>query len=139
MKVNNFPSLTWNFLKINNASLESVEGIQAEPSVSLVDGVAACGADGSFASIATGMGAEFDAAFDELKLKARKFSVAAGKKTDTVRVVYSAENDSCVDEIQIAAGEGSESNFIFAFKSAEGFDGTIGAVSYTHLTLPTKA
>ena len=127
MKVNNFPSLTWNFLKINNASLESVEGIQAEPSVSLVDGVAACGADGSFASIATGMGAEFDAAFDELKLKARKFSVAAGKKTDTVRVVYSAENDSCVDEIQIAAGEGSESNFIFTFKSSENFSGTVGA------------
>lgn len=127
MKVNNFPSLTWNFLKINNASLESVEGIQAEPSVSLVDGVAACGADGSFASIATGMGAEFDSAFDELKLKARKFSVAAGKKTDTVRVVYSAENDSCVDEIQIAAGEGSESNFIFTFKSSENFSGTVGA------------
>ena len=127
MKVNNFPSLTWNFLKINNASLESVEGIQAEPSVSLVDGVAACGADGSFASIATGMGAEFDAAFDELKLKARKFSVDAGKKTDTVRVVYSAENDSCVDEIQIAAGEGSESNFIFTFKSSENFSGTVGA------------
>ena len=127
MKVNNFPSLTWNFLKINNASLESVEGIQAEPSVSLVDGVAACGADGSFALIATGMGAEFDAAFDELKLKARKFSVAAGKKTDTVRVVYSAENDSCVDEIQIAAGEGSESNFIFTFKSSENFSGTVGA------------
>lgn len=127
MKVNNFPSLTWNFLKINNASLESVEGIQAEPSVSLVDGVAACGADGSFASIATGMGAEFDAAFDGLKFKARKFSVDAGKKTDTVRVVYSAENDSCVDEIQIAAGEGSESNFIFTFKSSENFSGTVGA------------
>ena len=128
MKVNNFPSLTWNFLKINNASLESVEGIQAEPSVSLVDGVAAVESGCKcFDSIATGMGAEFDSAFDGLKFKARKFSVDAGKKTDTVRVVYSAENDSCVDEIQIAAGEGSESNFIFTFKSSENFSGTVGA------------
>lgn len=127
MKVNNFPSLTWNFLKINNTELGGLEGIQAEPSVSLVDGVAVSEADDSFASIATGMGAEFDSAFDGLKLNARKFSVAAGKKTDVVRVVYSAEKDSCVDEIQIAAGEGSESNFIFTFKSSENFSGTVGA------------
>lgn len=128
MKANNFPSLTWNFLKINNTSLESIEGSQCEPAVSLADGVAAVESKCKcFDSIATGMGAEFDAAFDELKPKARKFSVAAGKKTDASRIEYSADKGNALDEIQIVAEEGSESNFIFAFKSAEGFDGTIGA------------
>lgn len=127
MKVNNFPSLTWNFLKINNTELDALEGIQTEAAVSLVDGVESAESDDSFAAIATGMGAEFDSAYDAFKLKARNFAVASGKKTDTVRFEYSAEKESCVDEIQIKAQEGSESNFIFVFKSSENFDGTIGA------------
>lgn len=128
MKANNFPSLTWNFLKINNTSLEAVEGSQCEPVLSLADGVTAVEPGCQcFNSIATGMGAEFDAAFDGLKLKARKFTVGAGKKTDTVRLEYNADKENCLDEIQIKAESGSECNFIVVFKSSENFEGTIGA------------
>lgn len=127
MNVNNFPSLTWNFLKINNTSLETVEGIKAEPSVSLAEGVSvATAVNGEFNLIKTGMGDEFDSAFDALKLKTRNFSVAAGKKCETVRIEYNAEKDNSVDEVQISAGEGSESNFTFVLKSAENFSGTLG-------------
>ncbi len=127
MKANNFPSLTWNFLKINNTSLEELEGLRCEPAVSLADGVELSDEScNCFDSIATGMGSEFDSAFDALKLKPRKFLVASGKKTETVRIEYSAEKENCLDELEIKAAENSESNFIVTLKSSQNFEGTAG-------------
>lgn len=123
MKANNFPSLTWNFLKINNAEIEKPEGLKIKPEVSLAEGVEKADFNAeTFDSIKTGMGSEFDAAFDELKIGAEKFSVAKGKQAQTVRLEYNAEKENSADEVLIHAEEGSQSNFIFVLKTASDFE-----------------
>lgn len=129
MKVNSFPSLTWDFLKINNSDLNIIEGNQIEPTISLPTNVFVDKqfSEEFFNSVQTGMGSEFDIVFNSLKLNARCFYVEEDKNVETICIEYKATDENCFDEVLIHASKNSKSNFIFVFKSIPNFDDVLGA------------
>ena len=132
LTVNQFPTLTWNFMRINNSKLSADEGAfetsAALAETALPEGITAV--DSDIATLCTcGMGKDIDALFDAVKDKipATIYTVKENAKTEPVRLSYFVEDgDKVLTDVVIKAGANSESTFIFdttSEKSASGFAG----------------
>lgn len=121
--VNPFPSLTWNFLDINRARMDAEVSFCNVPGTATIpDGVCTKDIpfgelDGTYKNIQTGMGTEFDSAFDSGMNAAgslvKVFSVS-GKVPSSVRLSFdlaSLNNAAC--DVVIDAAEQSDCTFIF--------------------------
>ena len=132
LKVNQFPTLTWNFLHINNSAMHA-DASAFDTSCALAETELPAGvscADGDSETLCTcGMGAEVDALFDAAKDKipSSVYTVESGAKAAVVRLSYLVEDgDKVLTDVVIKAGANSESTFIFdtaSEKSAAGFAG----------------
>lgn len=136
-KVNQFPSLTWHHLKINNTTLDFKV---STPEKALIEG------NGDRVTlnqklfndfygnehIATGLGKDFDQQYDQIvkdnSFAINEFTVQDGCVVNTpVHITFSPgdKSESSSDNV-IIAGASSESTFIFFYnnkKSSEGFFG----------------
>ena len=90
LTVNQFPTLTWNFMRINNSKLEADEGAfetsAALAETSLPAGITAL--DGDIETLCTcGMGKDIDALFEAVKDKipATIYTVAENAKAESVK------------------------------------------------------
>ena len=130
--VNQFPTLTWNFLHINNSkiTLDEREVITtcALAETTLPDGITR--SDGEIERLcACGMGEAVDALFDAAKDKipSSVYTIAPNTKALPVRLSYFAEDgEKVLTDIVIKAGEGSESTFIFDVESEKDSAGFAG-------------
>ncbi len=98
--VNQFPSLTWNFLNINRTSLEFDADVSSEKSQ----------AGHEFDGIVTGLGKEFDEKYSELSLPLKYYEIGCGKKNFSGKVEISPDGENMLD-IGIKALEGSSGTF----------------------------
>jgi Fe-S cluster assembly scaffold protein SufB len=137
--VNQFPSLTWNFLKINRAHLDSplesdagFTAVVSNDELSLSE-IPFKSVSSEVKAVETGLGSSFDAAFDKF---------ASDGKTVLVEIPESRGCSSCqkikiemvhhdgeskAKDYVIHACEGSDAVVIFTFKGAELNEGVLGA------------
>lgn len=111
MKVNSFPSLTWNFLNINNAKTDFDFSI-----FPIVDGEVEIPVD--FKSICTGLGCEFDSAMDSRysgTSRPQYFDVC--EKDVLEKIDFSNSGENSFSDIVIRAAAGSDSTFILSYKN----------------------
>lgn len=119
IEVNRFPSDTWHFLAISGTQLQLPPAFTRTQSG---DDVPAALLD-KVRGIQTGLGDEFDAAFDELVAKSGGKAVfmesAAGLCVKTVgKLEISASTSEAVAaDIVVHARKNSDSSFVFTFKS----------------------
>lgn len=126
--VNQFPTLTYNFLKINRGHLETaVNAVCVPQSSPLPEGISLSSEkEGICADFETGMGKQFDSQFDEVikecGIKPFVYTIAEGAKIPSpVKLVFTAgKNESSASELVIAAEKDSESVFIMEYNGAEG-------------------
>lgn len=111
MKVNSFPSLTWNFLNINNAKTDFDFSV-----FPMVDGECEISVD--YKSICTGLGAEFDSAMDSRysENSSPQFFEASGKDV-LEKIEFSNSGENAFSDIVIRAAAGSDSTFILSYKN----------------------
>lgn len=124
MKVNNFPSLTWNFLNINSTTLD----VDFD-SFPVLDNETLAGKLGfDYRSIETGLGREFDGFLDELHEKKggapAYFEVEKGSRDTVHKIDFSPDSDNVLSDVVVNALEGSDSTFILVY---EGNAGTLGS------------
>jgi len=136
-KVNKFPSLTWNHLKINNTTLDCnitspaksvIEGNGER--VTLYQRLLSETLDSTY--VRTGLGDEFDCQYDaivkENGFAVNEFVVQDGTRVDIpVHITYTPENNTeTASDTVILAGESSESTFIFYYINDKSFSGVFG-------------
>ncbi len=117
--VNQFPSLTWNFLNINRARLE------------LGGEFKSCGAvsggmeieNSAYSFIKTGLGGKFDEAFDSVLqkngIKTLLFTAESAGRPHKIEL-FAQENETSVCDIVIHAKKGADCSYIFVYKSGSG-------------------
>lgn len=135
--VNQFPSLTWNFLKINKTHLESENLTDADFSIKFVDEKLDFKEE-EFAflpqeikKIETGLGKIFDNIFDSFcennsRTVLIKIPANYSEKTPTKINLNLLENENKAKDFVFIAEENSLSNFIFTLNSDENALGTLG-------------
>lgn len=136
-KVNQFPSLTWNHLNINNTdfdcNIDSAASVFIEgqgDKVVLTQKLY----DDFYGNehITTGLGSDFDRQYDSIvkenNFAINEFSVSHGESISSpVKLTYSPDNDSSTSsDTVIIAGKGSESTFIFYYVNDKSYSGVFG-------------
>ena len=137
--VNQFPSLTWNFLKINRTHLDSVlESDAGFTAVVSNDDVklGECSFDSLSAeekNVQTGLGKLFDSEFDSFSEKSKILRIdVPGCKASCcsqckVKIEFAhLDGEAKAKDIVIHAEKGSRSLIIFTFKGAELNEGVLG-------------
>ncbi|MGN0728936.1 SufB/SufD family protein [Treponema sp.] len=117
--VNHFPSLTWNFLGINSTRL----GLDSECAALHIQDAKELEDTSLYSSIETGLGKEFDRAFDSLLHKngIKTVRCAFSGQNSARKIEFSAEeNSSCVCDVVIHAAENENLSYIFVYRSAAG-------------------
>lgn len=115
--VNQFPSLTWNFLNINRAHLEFSSEFKSCVSIS---GAKEIENSALYDSIKTGLGEGFDKKFDSLLQKngIKTLLFTAESKNQVQKIeLFAQENEASVCDIIIHAKENSQVSYIFVYKS----------------------
>lgn len=132
--VNQFPTLTWNHLNINRTAIEAYVSSIANPNTSLADGVAFEKAPVTkFAFVECGMGSTFDRELDEFLASESSectdvYTVKENVKTSNTKFVFDVkEGSASVNDTVIYAEEGSESTFIFEYKSEKNVKAVFGS------------
>ena len=115
--VNQFPSLTWNFLNINRARLEFSSELK---SCGAVSGAEEIENSAFYGSIKTGLGEGFDKKFDSLLQKngIKTLLFTAESKNQIQKIeLFARENEASVCDIVIHAKENAQASYIFVYKS----------------------
>lgn len=122
LTVNQFPTLTWNFLKINNSKIEVADDV-FESSCAVAETELPSGVtynDGEISTLCTnGMGKSVDALFDAYKdlIPSAVYTVAENTEA-VVKLSYNVENgDNVLTDVVIRAGENSKCTFIMDYSS----------------------
>lgn len=124
--VNQFPSLTWNFLNINRTHLDCAVHSAAEPSIGRIPEGIAFSRSKEACNVQSGLGAEFDAQLDAVLsrrgIASQLFTVASHSQCLPLKLEFTArEGESSVSDVVIAASPQSQSTFIFVYRSPSVF------------------
>jgi len=132
--VNQFPTLTWNHLNINRAAIDAKVSSLATPAATVAEGVSLRKASVTeFAYVECGMGSTFDRELDEFLASESKectdvYTVKANVKSSNTKFVFDVKDGSAsVNDTVIYAEEGSESTFIFVYKSEKDVTAVFGS------------
>ena len=134
--VNQFPSLTWNFLKINKTHLEAevlsdadYEIFMPNDEISFKEESFDC-LDSKIKTIKSGLGKEFDSAFDDFARNGKVvlFEIPENLKEESaVKITLNlASNEKKAKDFVILAGDSSEANFVFLCDSNKTESETLG-------------
>ena len=115
--VNQFPSLTWNFLNINRSRLEFGSEFK---SCGAIPGAKEIENSSFYNSIKTGLGEKFDSLFDSLLqkngIKTLLFTAESKKLIQKIEL-FAQENEASVCDVVIHAKENAQASYIFVYKS----------------------
>lgn len=123
MKVNRLPVRTWNWLRMNESSLDQIE--ITDSCAVFTEGAAESAAAGKFdfSTIAAGMGKDMDRLAErEKNPPIRLCSTAGGKDAVKLHFVYESEQNS-FQEVQVLAEEGSVLTVIMDYTSGKADQG----------------
>ncbi|MCR5218089.1 SufD family Fe-S cluster assembly protein [Treponema sp.] len=139
LDVNQFPSLTWNFLKINSTHIDSsiekdagFTAIVSNDAIKLVE-VPFKSLSDEIKNVTTGMGKAFDAEFDSFASKGKTVLIevpeckgcASCQKVKIELLHHDGEYKA--KDFVIHVNEGAEALVLFTFKGAELNEGLLGA------------